>query len=145
MDTTDLGHLPRPLREALDRALGSLLDLHDTLLLVYSPQPTTPYPRSATELLCLEALTQIAPVPVGPRQLGAMIGKPQEEVYRVLLALEMLGTIYRVSKGNYSTVPSPLPPETRTRRDEPPRPSAQYAARIARIVAQGKRPEPPAC
>jgi hypothetical protein len=72
-----------------------------------------------------------------------MIGKSQEEVYRVLLALEMLGTIYRVSKGNYSTVPSPLPPETRARRDESPRPSAQYAARIARIVAEERSRETP--
>src|SRR5262245_16851532 len=141
MNHADLGQLPRPLHDALLRALESLLDLHDTLLQVYPAQPTVPYPRSATEVLVLDALTQIAPLPATPKQVAEMIGKPHGEVQHILLSLEWLGTIYRLSKGNYSTVQPRLPHPARTAPDEAARPSAQYAARIARIVAQGSSRE----
>lgn len=139
MDKTDVNQLPRPLFEALQRALESALDLHDTIQQIYPAQPTAPYPRSAMEVLCLDALRAIEPLPATPKQVAAMINKPNDEVYRILLALEMLGTIYRPTKGYYSTMaprPSsgkPYPPT------EEGRPSTQYAARIARIVAQSTR------
>ena len=141
MDMSSFDQLPRPLSQALSRALESVLDLHDTLQQVYPTQPTAAYPRSAMEVLCLDALRAIEPLPATPKQVAAMINKPNDEVYRILLALEMLGTIYRPTKGYYSTVaprPSsgkPYPPT------EEGRPSAQYAARIARIVAKETRPE----
>lgn len=139
MDKTAFNQLPRPLFEALERALESALDLHDTLLQVYPAQPTAPYPRSALEVLCLDALRAIEPLPATPKQVAAMINKPNPEVYRVLTALEWLGTIYRPTKGYYSTV-APLPSSAAPY--PPPeegRPSARYAAQIARIVAQETR------
>ena len=99
MDKTDVNQLPRPLFEALQRALESALDLHDTLVQVYPAQPTAPYPRSAMEVLCLDALRAIEPLPATPKQVAAMINKPNDEVYRILLALEILGTIYRPDQG----------------------------------------------
>ena len=139
MDKTDVNQLPRPLFEALQRALESALDLHDTLVQVYPAQPTAPYPRSAMEVLCLDALRAIEPLPATPKQVAAMINKPNDEVYRILLALEILGTIYRPDQGvlqhrgttafQWDAVPT-------HRRGTA---QHQYAARIARIVAQETR------
>ena len=136
MDHADLSQLPRPLREDLLRALESVIDLHNTLPHVYSMQPTAPYPRSATEWLVLEALQAMAPMPATPKQVAEMIHKPHHEVRLILTALEILGTIYRHTKGYYSTV---APPQLPT---DVGRPSAQYAAQIARIVAQERSPTP---
>ena len=141
MDKTDVNQLPRPLREALLRAFESLLDLHDTLLQVYPAQPTAPYPRSALEVLCLDALTAIAPLPATSKQVAAMIGKPDAAIQRILFSLETLGTIYRPTKGYYSLVKAQLPTLAGTPPDEPGRSSAHYAARIARIVAQERSRE----
>jgi hypothetical protein len=129
--TRDMSQLPRPLHDALLCALESVIDLHDTLLQVYTAQPTAPYPRSATEWLVLEALQAMAPMPATPKQVAEMISKPHLQVRLILTALEMLGTIYRHTKGYYSTVaPPPLPTDVG-------RPSTRYAAQISRIVAQG--------
>ena len=130
MDHADLSQLPRPLRDALLRVLESVIDLHGVLTQVYPAQPSALYPRSATEWLVLDALHAMAPMPATPKQVAEMISKPHGEVQRILIALELLGTIYRVSKGYYSTVaPPPLPTDVG-------RPSSRYAAQIARIVAQ---------
>lgn len=134
MDRADLNQLPRPLREALLRTFESVIDLQDVLTHVYHAQHTAPYPRSATELLVLDVLADMAPMPATPKQVAEMIHKPHTEVQRILIALEMLGTIYRPTKGYYSTMAPPSPADVG-------RPSALYAARIARIVGQETRPE----
>ena len=96
--TNDVSQLPRPLREALLRVFESVIDLHDVLAGV--PRAArAPYPRSAMEWLVLEALQAMAPMPATPKQVAAMISKPHGEVQRILMALEMVGTIYRRPRG----------------------------------------------
>ena len=135
-DHADLSPLPRPLREALLRTLESVIDLHNVLTQVYPAQPAALYPRSATEWLVLEALQAMAPMPATPSEVAKMIGRPRSEVQSILIALEILDTIYRHHKGLYSTVAAPALPT------DVGRPSALYAARIARIVAQERSPAP---
>ena len=96
MDNADLSQLPRPLREAMLRACESVIDLHDVLQQVSPAQPSAPYPRSAMEWLVLAALAAMAPMPATPKQGAEMIHKPHLEVQKILFALEVLGTMYRL-------------------------------------------------
>jgi hypothetical protein len=152
MNHADLTPLPRPLREALQQALDSLLGVHEALRQVFPQgqagpekgEPSPRFPRRPLELLILETLEAIAPLPVTPLQMTQLINQPHDDVRQTLHALAVLGTIQHARSGYYSHGPGTpnQPPRRKGERREPPPeynppPSAHYAARIARIVAQG--------
>lgn len=67
------------------------------------------FPRSAVELQILEALQQLSPLPVTPRQVAAMLGVPAEQVRLLLQALATLGTIDHPAMGYYRHKPTAPP------------------------------------
>ena len=113
MDNADLSQLPRPLREALLRAFESVIDLHDML-------------------------QAMAPMPATPKQVAEMIHKPHMEVQRILIAMEMLGTIYRPTKGYYSTM-APRRPRTWDGPARSMRPGSRASWRRAAAVRRPQR------
>ena len=148
MELADLSPLPQAVHAAL-------LHLLETLVQAFpqgqaAPQPGEPpprFPRRPLELQILEILETVAPMPVTPRQMAVLCQQPHEAVRATLNALAVLGTIQHLSAGSYSHGQPSGEQPFRSRKkggDRPPPsevqlPSTQYAARIARIVAQETR------
>jgi hypothetical protein len=145
MEFPDLSALPPPV-------LHAVLDLLEALRQTCAQaQPETQqgespprFPRRPLELLILETLELIAPMPVTPVQMTVLINQPHDVVRDTLNALAVLGTIQHLRAGYYGHGPAvgDVPFRSRKKgggRPPPPEvhpPSAHYAARIARIVAQ---------
>ena len=93
---------------------------------IAGPSAASPprFPRGATELLVLEALEALAPMPATPQQLATMVHKPGREVLPILQALATLGTIQHPAKGLYA----------HGRPEDDVRPSRRFAAQIAAAV-----------
>jgi hypothetical protein len=129
MQNYDISHLPAPVHDAVLQVLEALVQAFPLApaeaVRVDGPSAASPprFPRSATELLVLEALEAIAPAPVSPQQLAAMIHKPHLEVRTILQALAMLGTIAHPAKGLYRD----------QRVEDDFRPSTRFAAQIAAL------------
>jgi hypothetical protein len=129
MQNFDISHLPQPVHDAVLHVLAALVQAFPLAPAeadrVDGPSAACPprFPRSATELLVLEALEAIAPAPASPQQLASMIDKPGREVLAILQALATLGTIAHPAKGLYR--------DKRVADDS--RPSTRFAAQIARL------------
>ena len=147
MSTADFSHLPQPVRVAMQHLLETLVQTFPVPGDQSTAPPPARFPRQPLELLVLETLEAIAPMPVTPVQMTQLTGGPHEDVRQTLQALATLGTIQHLRAGYYCHGPGTpnRPPGKRGERREPPPevqpPSARYAARIARIVAQGTRRE----
>jgi hypothetical protein len=152
-DTPEVTQMPLPLREALKQAMTSLLDLHETLKQAFAQaqpetQPGDPpqrFPRRPLELMILEALEAIAPMPVTPVQMTVLINQPHAVVRDTLNALAVLGTIQHLRAGYYSHGPAVGDVPFRSRKkggDRPPPSEVQLPS--ARIVAQSSRQGSPA-
>jgi hypothetical protein len=140
MQSYDISHLPPPIREGVLRFLETLVQAFPLAGAEAGPgelpAAASPprFPRGATELLVLEALEALAPMPATPMQLAGLVNKPHLEVRSTLQALAMLGTIAHVHKGYYRHGP-PV---------EPVRPSTRFAAQIAAFCAPSTRRDPTA-
>ena len=125
---------PRPVHDAVLHLLATLVQAFPlaTAEAVRVDGPSAesppPFPRSAIELLVLEALEALAPAPMSPQQLAAMIHRPHVEVRTILQALAMLGTIAHPAKGLYRD----------KRVEDDFRPSTRFAAQIA-VLCQERR------
>ena len=122
MQNFDISHLPQPVHDAVLHVLETLVQAFPLAPaeavrgdLPAAARPSR-FPRSATELLVLETLEALAPMPATPQQVATMIHKTRTEVQAILASLETLGTITRPAKGLY-------------------RPSARFAAQIAALYA----------
>jgi hypothetical protein len=149
MENYDLSHLPQPVHDAVLQLLETLVQAFPLApaegVRVSGPSPESPprvpcdgvgrggvglhapFPRSATELLCLDALAALAPMPATPHQVATMIGKAHLEVRTTLQALAMLGTVDHPAKGYYRHGPPAAAADVR--------PSARFASQIAALCA----------
>ncbi len=131
MEHYDISHLPAPVHDAVLHVLETLVQAFPLApaeaVQVDEPSAASPprFPRSATELLVLEALEALAPMPATPQQLATMLHKPGREVLPILQALATLGTIAHPAKGLYRD----------KRVEDDVRPSTRFAARIAVLGA----------
>jgi hypothetical protein len=129
MQNSDMPHLPQPVHHALLQFLETLVRAFPLptaeAVLVDGPSAGGPdrFPRSATELLVLEALEAITPMPATPQQVATMIHKPGREVLPILQALATLGTVQHPAKGLYR----------HGRPEDDLRPSTRFAAKIAAL------------
>ena len=144
MEQVDLRRLPPSVHAAMQHLLETLVQTFPLPGDQSTAPPPARFPRQPLELLVLETLAAIAPMPVTPVQMTGLIQQPHEAVRATLQALATLGTIQHLRAGYYSHGPgTPNQPPLKQRggsRPLPPRedlpPSARYAAQIARIVAQ---------
>jgi hypothetical protein len=133
MQNYDISHLPAPVHDAVLQLLETLVQAFPLApaegVRVSGPSPESPprFPRSATELLCLDALAALAPMPATPHQVATMIGKAHLEVRTTLQALAMLGTVDHPAKGYYRHGPPAAAADVR--------PSARFASQIAALCA----------
>jgi hypothetical protein len=153
MENYDISHLPPAVHDALLHLLETIVQAFPVAAVevdrIASPaaDSQTRFPRGATELLLLEALEALAPMPASPAQVAALAQKPREEVRTLLQALATLGTIHHPGSGLYRhrlpgedvqrRVPRGARQERLARQGLPvdtDRPSRHYAARIAAAV-----------
>jgi hypothetical protein len=131
MESYDLSHLPPAVHDAVLQLLEVLVQAFPVAPMEAvrgngpSADSQTRFPRSATELLLLQALEAIAPAPASPQQLAAMLQKPRLEVQAVLTALATLGAVAHPAKGLYRD----------KRVEDECRPSTRFAAQIAALCA----------
>lgn len=155
MEHYDISHLPPALHDAVLHLLGEIVQAFplapaEAVRIAHPSADTqTRFPRSATELLLLEALEAIALAPASPQQLAAMIHKPRPEVQATLTALATLGTIHHPWNGQYRHRQQgedvQHPPPRRPRHGRLPdagrspgddvRPSTRFTAQIAQLCA----------
>lgn len=131
MQNYDISHLPPDLHDAVLHLLETLVQALPlaSVEAVQGDRPSAAspprFPRSATELLVLEALEVLAPMPATPQQLATMVGKPGRDVLPILQALATLGTIQHPAKGLYR----------HGRPEDDVRPSTRFARQIAQLCA----------
>lgn len=129
MQNYDMSHLPVPVHDAVLALLATLVQAFPlapaAAVQVDGPSVASAprFPRSDTEMMILETLEALAPAPVSPQQLAAMLNRPHVEVRTILQALAMLGTIAHPAKGLYRD----------TRVEDRVRPSVRFATRIAAV------------
>ena len=131
MQNFDISHLPQPVHDAVLHVLATLVQAFPLVPAEAArgdlPSAASPprFPRSATELLVLETLEALAPMPATPLQVAGLVQKPRSEVHAVLMALATLGTIQHYAKGLYR----------HGRPEDVGRPSTRFAAQIATLCA----------
>ena len=131
MESYDLSHLPQPVHDAMLHVLATLVQAFPLATVevgpVEGPSADSPsrFPRGVTELLLLETLEAIAPMPASPQQLATLVGKPGREVLPILQALATLGTVQHPAKGLYA----------HGRPEDDVRPSTRFARQIAALCA----------
>jgi hypothetical protein len=144
MQHNDISRLPADVHDAVLHLLKMLVEAFPVATVeavrIDGPSAESPprFPRSATELLVLEALEALAPMSATPVQVATMLHRNHLEVRTVLQALAMRGTIAHPRKGYYArdwpsedtslgTVHGPPKKDIR--------PSAGFAAQIAALCA----------
>ena len=145
MESYDFSHLPQPVHDAVLHVLATLVQAFPLTtaeaVQVAEPSAGGPdrFPRSATELLVLEAL-EAAPMAASPVQVAAMIHKPHLEVRITLQALAMLGTIAHPRKGYYGRYGLPeddiRPSAGAAAQKNDSTPSTRFAAQIAALCKE---------
>ena len=106
MERSDMRHLPQAVHDAVLHLMETLVEAFpqpaDAVLVdVQTEEPQQPFPRSVVELLVLDALQALSPMPATSIQVAAMVNRPHLEVRAILQALAMLATIEHPRKGYY--------------------------------------------
>lgn len=146
MQNYDISHLPAPIHDVLLQLLTTLVQAFPvaTAAPVQRDGPSAGgpdrFPRSALELLVLEALEALAPMSASPLQVATMIHRPHLEVRNTLQALAMLGTIGHPHRGYYARYALPTdyvrPSAGVAAQKNDSTPSTRFAAQIAALCKE---------